>query len=1028
MTFLGYPPSVMRRFLPVLALLPLSAFGQDNAPPVLDSLSIGPDRPTADDVLRCEAGPVHDPDGDEVTVLYSWTVNGERTFATGRELSPRHFRRGDQVVCTGTPTDGFLEGEPVVSATVRIRNRPPVVGSVRLEPAELVTGEPVRCVAEGVADPDGDPVTLDYAWTLAGEPLDVSGPELDGGRVTAGDELLCTVTPHDGSDAGAPVASPPAGVGNAPPRVSEPVLSPRPAWTYDPLTCDFDAWDPDGDAFETSVRWWIDGVALDVEGPVLDPEHTRKGQEIACEVVATDATGSTRAKSASLIVENAPPSVDGAAIRPEVPTGREDLTCEPGEGADPDGDTVSFRFQWFVDDRPLRHMDQTLPARVLGRESRVYCVVTPIDGDDLGAPAQSAEVVVGNAAPVVADVEVDPREPFLEDPVTCTWGEVHDPDGDPVTLAITWTVNDVEVDETGEVLHPDDWKRGDEIRCVVTPHDGIARGAPVRSEPAVVASAGPVVRAARIEPRAPRSVDDLTCLVGHTEHPEGRPVEIDIAWRIDGAEVARGETLPASAHARGDEVACVVTPRDAEVTGRPVSSPGVVVANSPPVVQEVSLSPSAPATGESVTAEVVADDPDGDALTFEYTWWVDGQEVPAREAVLEGGFYRGQEIEVSVRPHDGTDAGEAVRSAPVVAVRAPLTRPRVRVTDPRAGRRDAVCRVDAGARDPGDDPVTFRFAWLRDGAPWEGATTTHLPGDTVPREVMTLGEQWTCTAQASVGDAEGPVSEPDTVLVVEAQVGAGSSHACALGTDGYVTCWGNWDYGAIEPPDEQLRDLAVGGWHNCAIRQRDRSVACWGHNVYGQSQPPSGAFQAIAAGSWHSCGIDLEGEVHCWGQEADGRTEAPAGPFEAITAGRTHTCGLRVGGEVECWGRDDSGETEAPAGRFVQVSAGERHTCAVDRSGAIRCWGGNQAGELEVPDERFTMVQAGARFTCGLRTDGRAQCWGIDNHGQLGAPEGAFHKLGRGVNSTCGWTREDTVACWGNDRYGQARPPRHVLD
>ena len=40
----------------------------ENTPPVLASLSIGPDRPRAGDTLRCAAGDVSDADGDDAEI------------------------------------------------------------------------------------------------------------------------------------------------------------------------------------------------------------------------------------------------------------------------------------------------------------------------------------------------------------------------------------------------------------------------------------------------------------------------------------------------------------------------------------------------------------------------------------------------------------------------------------------------------------------------------------------------------------------------------------------------------------------------------------------------------------------------------------------------------------------------------------------------------------------------------------------------------------------------------------------------
>jgi arylsulfatase A-like enzyme len=77
---------------------------------------------------------------------------------------------------------------------------PPTIDAAVLDPPAPRVGDPVTCAAVGVVDPDGDDVTLAFAWELDGAPLG-TGPTV---RVpdAIGAVLRCRVTPSDGTGPG----------------------------------------------------------------------------------------------------------------------------------------------------------------------------------------------------------------------------------------------------------------------------------------------------------------------------------------------------------------------------------------------------------------------------------------------------------------------------------------------------------------------------------------------------------------------------------------------------------------------------------------------------------------------------------------------------------------------------------------------------------------------------------------------------------------------------------------------------------
>jgi hypothetical protein len=135
-----------------------------NAPPELTRVKIMPEVFKPGDRFYVEAA-AEDADGDEVTILYKWTKNGEPA-GEGREIES-FLKRGDKFSVRITPFDGEAYGESAL-LTREIRNMPPMIT------------EDYKFKIDGrnwshqiqASDPDGD--TL--AYSLKSAP---SGMEID---------------------------------------------------------------------------------------------------------------------------------------------------------------------------------------------------------------------------------------------------------------------------------------------------------------------------------------------------------------------------------------------------------------------------------------------------------------------------------------------------------------------------------------------------------------------------------------------------------------------------------------------------------------------------------------------------------------------------------------------------------------------------------------------------------------------------------------------------------------------------------
>lgn len=206
-----------------------------------------------------------------------------------------------------------------------------------------------------------------------------------------------------------------------------------------------------------------------------------------------------------------------------------------------------------------------------------------------------------------------------------------------------------------------------------------------------------------------------------------------------------------------------------------------------------------------------------------------------------------------------------------------------------------------------------------------------------------------------------------------ARIAAGQTATCAALEDGTVMCWGGLPTPREPPPGAPVAqsklpapvaDLAgvaavsVGGAHACALG-RDGSVRCWGENNKGQlgdgttapRERPApvpglrGVAQINAGASW-TCALLRDARVSCWGAMDD----LALGPRPKLVAGLSGlasiagTCGRGTEGAVSCR-RADGFEVVEESGA-AQIAAGRTHACLLTTAGEVRCWGSNGAGQL----------------------------------------------------------------------------------
>lgn len=312
---------------------------------------------------------------------------------------------------------------------------------------------------------------------------------------------------------------------------------------------------------------------------------------------------------------------------------------------------------------------------------------------------------------------------------------------------------------------------------------------------------------------------------------------------------------------------------------------------------------------------------------------------------------------------------------------------------------------------------------------------------------------------------ESAASFPRNWVAVE----IGVSHACGVDIAGRPWCWGAHANGANGGTGDRLTpvqitggfpsgtkfvDIGAGTSHSCALT--DSGAAwCWGANWNGQLGSTANLGTATTT------------------PQAVVTTSMTA-PMTAITLGQEHTCATANDSTLWCWGRGNRGQlgnggtgnanepspvTDLGA-TVTDVSAGAEHTCAVSSSASDHprawCWGMQADGRLGdgatgtgsvlsptlVTTDATTMpgaiadISGGASHSCALQATGSGWCWGSGTNGRLGhgattthgvpqavvtSPTGlTFDDIDAGIAGTCAFQPTGEPWCWGRAAEGQA--------
>lgn len=741
-----------------------------NSPPGAPKVRLSPESVSRQAGSRLEiVEPAADPDGDKISHRVTWTADGARSTVRGEELPASQVKKGQRWTATVIASDGAAEGPPATAELVA-ENTPPKAPTVALSPKNPRRGEAIEATITAPAkDLDEDPLEYRYRFSVGGQAKNrpLSSAVLSPEGLKKGDRVTVLVSAFDGL-AESPPAKAELVIQNTPPASPKVRIWPAEPRAGQPLraTVIEPGFDRDGDRVTYRVAWSRNGKPFPLPPGTLEipAAEVKKNDRWSVQLTPHDGETDGASVTAETVIRNTPPSAPLLSLKPERPTAESTIEVEvvrPSQ--DPDGDRVSYAFQWERDGRQVpgpKERMKLAPGQAEKHE-KVRVTATPSDGSEPGGPAWT-ELVVENAPPGEPVVALEPSSPTVEGKISLVIKKAApDADGDALSYRYSWSRNGAPqpFPEAQAEVPARELRKGDRWSVTVRAHDGEVLGPPA-SATVQIANARPSSPKVSLSPKLPTRGSGLRALVSDAQDADGDPLHYRFEWKRNGKPVPLppdASSVPregTSSPLKGDLWSVEVYASDGVAESLPAQAE-VRIVNTPPSVPAVSCGPAVRAGDKLSVLASGSEDADGDRVSYSYAWvsngrpvagWANKQSLPGNEVKKHSGLV------VTVTPSDGTEAGPTGAARCVVENTAP-TAPEISLepAEPSATTGLKV-RLAKPSQDRDGDPIAYRYLWTKDGQPFA------LAGDgaAVPPGQLKNGDSLAVVVTPFDGEVEGP--------------------------------------------------------------------------------------------------------------------------------------------------------------------------------------------------------------------------------------------------------------------------------
>ncbi len=646
---------------------------------------------------------------------------------------------------------------------------PPTMGTVAITPSQPATNALLTATPTGFSAVDGSALTYHYQWYVGSAAIaGATSPTFDlsqAGHGDHGDNVSVQVYASDSHNMNSMTASATVTVLNSAPTAGTVTISPASPQVGMTLTATASGFtDIDNDALTQHYQWSINGIPVSgATGTTFALTSAGHGDIITVDTWATDPSGAkSPTATASVSLANAVPTKGTVTITPSAPIAGTALAATPSGFADADGDGLTYQYVWYRDGQPIAGATgPTLPAAEVVR-SQIRVDVKADDGHGGVSDAASATVTVPNSPPAVGTVTISPTLPQAGMTLTATPSGFTDIDNDTLTQHYQWSINGSPVSgATGTTFVLTSAGHGDIITVDTWATDPSGANSPSATDNVSVDNAVPTKGTVTITPSAPVAGTALTATPSGFADADGDTLTYQYVWYRDGQPIAgaTGPTLLAAEVVRS-QIRVDVKADDGHHGVSDAASATVTVPNSPPAVGTVTISPTLPQAGMTLTATPSGfTDIDNDTLTQHYQWSVNGTSVSGATGttftLTSAGH--GDIITVDTWATDPSGAKSPTATASVSLANAVPTKGTVTITPSSPTAGTALTATPSGFADADGDRLTYQYVWYHDGQLIAGATSPNLPAAAVlPGQIR---------VDARADDGHNGISDPASATV-----------------------------------------------------------------------------------------------------------------------------------------------------------------------------------------------------------------------------------------------------------------------
>ena len=444
-----------------------------------------------------------------------------------------------------------------------------------------------------------------------------------------GENWNVEVTPSDGTDFGAMVASSPITIANSIPILSSVSIDTVNPSTTDDLSVVNTSSDADSmDMLTYEYRWYLDGDLQPSLGDLspLPSFATRDGDSWEVEIRVSDGTdASAWLKSSAVIIgsttTNTPPSVDSVDITPSNPMTQNNLTATV-TSSDADMDSiVSTEYRWIKNgvDAGIDSETLSFTSTTKGDSWSVNARVN--DGTTWSTWQSSSATTIENTAPVLQSASIIATQVTSQMNISVDAVMTDADSMDVLSFNIQWYLEDVLQPELNGInpLPSSQTMKGQTWAAVIHAFDGSDSSLESETLYVDIINSDPFVTTTIDD--SINSQQDITLFIESSDDDMDSIEITSITWFRNGfreGSLDNATIVPSSYLGPGQVWSVEVLVTDGEATG--VSSTSITISNAPPTSTITVLTESAYAgervqlTGES------SSDPDNRIVGYQWAW------------------------------------------------------------------------------------------------------------------------------------------------------------------------------------------------------------------------------------------------------------------------------------------------------------------------------------------------------------------------------------------------------------------------